>query len=381
MKKKIRVLLLCPNPEDGTSWWRGIGPMVHLRDSNPDLEIEMEYTTDPIGWAKVRFFDVVFFQRPGKLPTFELMALCKTLGKKVWVDYDDNLMDVPFSNPAFKAYASPKMKQNVSKMVQIADVVTVTTMELKKLFDPLNDNVRIVPNALDDQVIAPKKLDKDMNSKLIMWRGSRSHDEDIMEYLDSMLQIADEFKDWKWIFLGQPYFRVQSAFPRKQAIIVDSVDTPRFYDFLNTMNAEIGVVPLKDNPFNRSKSNIAWQEFSYMGAATLAPDWPEWQKPGVTHYADKKTFVFQMRKLIKSQIQRRNAANSSWSYIENNLQLKQVNALRRKILLDLVGTKDELQSLKGNVQDDIYSNQHSGPSEETKLHQREDREVFTEASC
>src|SRR5690606_26429444 len=122
--------------------------------------------------------------------------------------------------------------QNVSKMVQIADVVTVTTMELKKRFDPLNDNVRIVPNALDDQVIAPKKLDKDMNSKLIMWRGSRSHDEDIMEYLDSMLQIADEFKDWKWIFLGQPYFRVQSAFPRKQAIILDSVDTPRFYDFL-----------------------------------------------------------------------------------------------------------------------------------------------------
>lgn len=35
--------------------------MVHLRDSNPDLEIEMEYTTDPIGWDKVRFFDVVFF--------------------------------------------------------------------------------------------------------------------------------------------------------------------------------------------------------------------------------------------------------------------------------------------------------------------------------
>jgi glycosyltransferase involved in cell wall biosynthesis len=43
---------------------------------------------------------------------------------------------------------------------------------------------------------------------------------------------------------------------------------------LTILNLDIGLCPVMDNPFNRTKSAIKWMEYSMIGMATVASDIP-----------------------------------------------------------------------------------------------------------
>ena len=75
----------------------------------------------------------------------------------------------------------------------------------------------------------------------------------------------------------------------------------------------LAVVPLKDNLFNHAKSNLAWIEATCAGAMTLAPDWPEWRRPGVSNYESPLNF----KKLLRERLEAcRSAAASVYTHLD-----------------------------------------------------------------
>jgi hypothetical protein len=106
----------------------------------------------------------------------------------------------------------------------------------------------------------------------------------------------------------------------------------------------IHIVGLEDNPFNRAKSNVAWVEASAAGAVVLAPDWPEWQRPGVQTYTDPEDFERKLKALMldytKEEV-RGDGRELHWralesrEFIAKNQTLRKTNETRIEILREL----------------------------------------------
>jgi len=329
-----RVLLMATNPKDGTSLWRALGPFGHMQTQMAG-EVLFDTMEGEVSWNKYSMYSALFMQRPYNENHLKMAQMARDMGKKIWVEYDDNLMEVPFSNPAYKAFSEPKIRQNISKIVTMADVVTVSTGHLKKLFEVINSNTIVIPNAMDDTILQPMKPDKKRN-KLIAWRGSRTHDKDLIEYLKPMVQLAKDHPAWKWVFIGEPYFEVQSCMPPDRTLILQSIPFPRYFHFLNDFNAEIALVPLDDSKFNRSKSNIAYQEFVYSGAVPVVPDWEEWQLPGCEKYKTQAEFYVAVSKLINNADYRETLRLEGKNHFQNNMVLSKVNHMRIDLLRALI---------------------------------------------
>ena len=114
---------------------------------------------------------------------------------------------------------------------------------------------------------------------------------------------------------------------------LDPID---YHQFIRKIFPAICIVPLVNNAFNQAKSNIAWIEATSAGAVTLAPDMPEWRRPGVVLYNDADTFRDRLLKLIAVGNEgRAKVWNASRRWIEKNLTLATVNELRRDVIEDL----------------------------------------------
>lgn len=342
-----RIFVLCPNPSDGTSWWRILGPLSELaKDQNITGE-KIKLTLWRTGrdetpkWSDLIGHDILLIQRPYSPAALAIVDAAHDMGLKVWVDHDDDLINVPISNKSYKTYADPEVKQAIGKILTRADVVTVSTETLESLFSPMNENTILIPNATSETIYERPCLDRP-NSKQILWRGSRTHDEDILVHIDAMVQVAEENPEWRWIFMGEPYFVAYERMPKNRTLFVDGIPMPRYFKVLQKQVPEIGIVPLADNKFNRSKSNIAWQEMTSSGAAVLAPNWDGWRNPGATLYdapdVDKgQSFYQALTGLVRNSERRRSLAQESVDALEKDWMLAPQNARRLALIRSLVG--------------------------------------------
>lgn len=338
-----RLICLSPNPADGTSWYRAVRPLSLLEKSLEGswrferLHFNKERQTN-LGWSDISGADVLFLQRPCLPWNVDLILEAKIMGIKVWLDYDDDLFSVPYSNPAYRTYGDPETKHNIQKCAAEADVISVSTQGLKKVFDQFSRNVKVIPNASDFSIQGRAKIvaTEKKVEKIIFWRGTKSHDEDLLQYASAIQRVAETHEDWRFVFLGEPWFGLSHFIPQKQMMVLPAITLPKYFGFLENLKPEISIVPLKNSVFNHSKSCIAWQEATFAGAACVVPDWEEWAQPGAMTYEDSESFFERVHFLITQPIKRAELAEQSLSTIRDRFDLAQVNDLRRSLLEELI---------------------------------------------
>ena len=90
---------LCPNYSDATSWYRAIGPLSRLKEKRGDFTISMPSIVD---WATLSTSSGVFVQRPCEKRHVEAIEIARACDKFIWIDYDDDLLNVPGDNPNYE---------------------------------------------------------------------------------------------------------------------------------------------------------------------------------------------------------------------------------------------------------------------------------------
>ena len=265
-----------------------------------------------------------------------MLNLVKQNNKKIWIDYDDNYFGILQDNAAYDIYKHEHVQQNIIKCCELADVISVSTSYLKNILKsklPFQKDIRVIPNGFDHP--RAKKQFHDQNPNIILWRGSHTHVRDISFYANEIIKLGNDFPDWKWVFVGWNPWQLLDHFRPGQLIYQEPIDPIQFYICLDQIRPQITFVPLFDSPFNRSKSNIGAIEGAYSGSAVFAPDWEEWKIPGITHYKDKNSFYFNLKKLMELSNEKRKELNHQiWGYIEQNLTLTKTNEARAQILKD-----------------------------------------------
>jgi len=75
----------------------------------------------------------------------------------------------------------------------------------------------------------------------------------------------------------------------------------------------------------------------YSGAVTIAPDMPEWRRPGITTYKTPDEFETKINELMSDEKLRCNNFDLSLEYINENLLLSKVNRKRIEVIEQLAG--------------------------------------------
>lgn len=321
----INLCAILPDGRDPTSFYRGMGPLGALREIVPNLLISEQRGFD---WRTIKMFDVFFMQRPHTEGHIKLARMIKQQHKPLWIDFDDDLFNVPTGNPNYDFYKD--CHKVISELRYAADIVTVSTNHMAETTFP---NAVVIPNAFDDYLFSFKT--KENQSKSVRWRGSHCHEKDLMLVEKDTLCLARSFPDWKWKFWGaNPWYLSDEIKNHEYKASIDIID---YFEALAKDDSSIAMVPLVDSSFNRSKSNIAWMEATYSGAVTFASNLPEFRQPGVVLADDlhwERDLHHLMTNITPEFIDRH--VRSSTEFINDVLLLSKINLLRRDVLEALI---------------------------------------------
>ncbi len=324
-----KLLTVCPIPNDATSYYRGVGPLSSLQNAGL---VELIYHDKP-DWTVMKHIDAVFVQRPHLPEYLRVLDLAKKFRKPLWLDYDDLLTDIPDCSPARHNYWRPDVQDTVRTCLKNADIVTVSTQALADAWKEFANKIIVIPNAWDDELYPrpspPVKADKPN----LIWRGSGGHDEDLWSITGEIETLAKQ-RDFNWYFIGMPFWYTLRQLKKhtESFKVAPWNDLPDYFDLMQRVSPSVMMVPMTDSPFNRCKSNIAWIEGTWAGAATVAPGYmPEWAKPGIVNYGTQ-SFDLSVKEAIDFQVSK---CSESWAYIESELRLSQVNELRKEVLREI----------------------------------------------
>lgn len=290
-KKKVPTVFYWMSSFDGCAWVRCMMPGYY---GNMSGAFVSQGSLRPV--REMEKADIIVAQRRFLDPDLIVLRTLKNeYGKKIVVDMDDQLLNLPPKNPASRVY-TPALKRNVKACLNMADLITVSTDYLADQMRRYNDNVVVLPNSIDptwnSDANGPTCKTKSDGKIKIGWVGSKTHDEDLREVEQVMIDLLSEREDVEILYMGgypasiiEPLideglvFRneaqnlvIRSAeiADKKKIWLVKGVPVQDYYNRLMTLGIHIGIAPLVDNTFNRSKSNLKYLEYTLAGVPTIA---------------------------------------------------------------------------------------------------------------
>lgn len=333
----IRILLLCPNANDATSYYRAIGPFTRLQKDNPDIAV---YTSNEVdlknNWAVLATADVVLLQRPFHPIHRQQAEAVRRAGIPLWIDYDDDHFSLAFENPHYDTFMNTEAWKNVEECCRMADVITVSTPTLKEIYGQYNRNVKVIRNAIDDRVYSTRPTTP--RTKTVLWRGAQGHGRDLDSVADALVRISHDqaLDDWTFHFVGDRPWRLLEKMRDSHTHWSAGEPTMVYFEKLWQTRPSIVVCPLVNDKFNRAKSNITALEAFYAGAVPLVPDYlPEFNLPGVWSYG-QRSFEDELRALM-SHTPLESFVSAGWDHAVQQLSLTKTNKARLEVLKELLG--------------------------------------------
>ena len=324
---------------------------------------------------KVTKWADVLFSNFRNVRSDTVRTLAQASIKPMVIDIDDDVDSIDPSNPAYKDWAAqpdaivevpddvtdkeaedshPGMtllkvecqrylvmnrqsgQDNVKEQLRAAAAVTVSTPYLAKVYAPLNKNIHVVPNCIDFDEWGKVERQDDGLVRIGLF-GSNSHQKDWREAVDAIKRILDEFPNVRFLFNGwmvvteakpganlyelQRHFKFPDHFVDRglidhpQVEICEPCEIQDYPKWLQGMQIDIGLAPLADTRFNKSKSNLKYLEFGAMGVAGVYADQEAYAdvEHGVTGLKAGKPneYYTQIKKLVESKELREQIGNAA----------------------------------------------------------------------
>jgi len=249
----------------------------------PAREINAHYQHRADVKTNIMFSDyagtnLMVFQRQNK--NLENVKFARERGIATIYEIDDDLWSIP---PVFEAYGKKCLKPEESEVImRECDAVTVTTPELADVIRQHvpGKPVYVVPNAIDmemwdaayieRQTLAPK------DAVTIGWMASQSHLMDAPLVGEVLRDLMVEFPQIRLHFIGwidMKAFMGDMMKPFADRITCgDWVPVSQLAESMKGF--DIGLLPLTDHPWNRSKSELKFLQYAALGIPSVASPLP-----------------------------------------------------------------------------------------------------------
>ena len=317
MAKKIKMLVI-PSDYTGVGKFRSTGPHVYIQEHYPDefdIDIVHNLPKDNLD-EYLRQYDLIHIHKQLD-KNCEIMKMIKFLDIPVIIDIDDHFKlgdDHPMSLSAKKE----KWHEPIINHLKMADYVTTTTPIFAKEISKINKNVFVFPNAIDPEEKQYAPIKNDSNGMLrvgVICGSSHLHD---IELLGDLLSQTRE--NVQIVLCGfdtngtittynqqtgektrRPIEPKESVWYKYEQILTGSykglskehveflmkflkgVDDPFVNERYRRMwtrditkyathyqNVDVLLAPLKENEFNKMKSELKFIEAGFTHTAVIA---------------------------------------------------------------------------------------------------------------
>lgn len=259
----------------GSGYWRMVFPAQHMDISG----IYVDITASGVQFGSLMEYDTIYVQRIHDWESFYLLERLKKAGKRIVYDIDDDIFNIDKDNPAKKLIGRDEQYAAVACM-KLADVVTTSTNNLQNIIRSATEGVEatIIPNAIHpDEGWIDTPLTGSMDGyKRMFWQGSETHGDDWLECVDAVDAVLSERVDVRLVILGflPPvlYRYIERPAWKGKVEFLEFRDPETYFQIMKFIRAEVGLAPLRDSLFNRSKSALKFLEYSVAGIPTVASD-------------------------------------------------------------------------------------------------------------
>ena len=297
--------------------WSGL-QKVHV----PIAKIDNPLRVDGQDLVDLGYFDVIVFQLLWDEKLYGFIQILQALGKKIVIDMDDDYTCLPSTNPAYylqhprcetkrdeagkiiRFIIHDKVVNNrmeiLTKALNIADAITVSTPELAETYRAFNRNVYVCYNKID---LSEYRLEKPKRKiPVIGWAGSTTHIDDLREITGLPEALRREGYKFKFVIAnfkdGLKLFEFADFIPG-----TDIFNYPKILT-----NFDIGLVPLRENKFNSGKSEIKGMEYNALGipfvASNIAP-YKRYVRAGENGFLVKENRLKHWLKYVKLLLDRK----------------------------------------------------------------------------
>lgn len=265
----------------------------------------------------------------------------KVKNKKTMVtEIDDYIFGV---NPESMAYVSYHPNSDLETyagwQIRNSHHVIVSTEYLKQQYLRLNPNITVIPNSIDFDIWDKLSNKKQRGRIRIGWAGGGAHVQDLKVISKVIPIILKKYDKVDFVFMG-----AMPDYIKTSARITHLNDWYGIDDYpheLAKLGIDIGLAPLRDNQFNRAKSNLRWLEYSALKIPTVAsPVEPFNDKYYVGCYAlEVEDWVDRLSELIDDRGERERLGKNAYDVVKTNFNVEVIAIDYLKVLKKLVKGK------------------------------------------
>lgn len=258
----------------------------------------------------------------------------KNTNTQIIYEIDDDLIDIPKWNMAHDYYH--KNRENCLAIIRNSFGVTCSTEHLAKKLRKHNKNVKVNPNHLPKFMWGDAKDIRESNGKpKILWSGSSNHfalpgsglsgGDFGEEFLNFIKKTTDKYE---WIFIG--------AIPNELKEVKDRIthypwQTPLNYpNFLKSVDVDIGLAPLTQHEFNRSKSNIKAKEYTAAGIPGIYTNITPYENLNLVCNNDEE-IIGNIEMLAENDDKRKEVLDSDYNTLKDELFWEDNNNVKKYI--------------------------------------------------
>lgn len=306
----------------GCGWYRMHVPGIAL--ATKGYEVAME---DEIVPGVLDYFDVFVFQRQWSPPMPGVIEQVKASGKLIVGELDDDFWHLHPDSPALGFwYGDDKIRlMGMEDCLRRYHKLTTTTKTLAGVLKQFNRDIVILPNQLPSEHWRVKHEPRENGRLIVGWAGGEPHKADMDLLAGTMEQILDEFDNVEFHVAGMKTYPFR---PRPEIKALTPVPVEQYPKLL--AGFDVGLAPLIDSPFNRSKSDLKYVEYSKVGVPAVYSKVGPYVgavKHGETGFlADNtKDWLKYVRRLIVDADLRRSIADSARAVAEQRTIEKNIH--------------------------------------------------------
>jgi len=303
------------------------------RMNSPDWEHHLKENINELE-AQVQWADIIVCQYINSPEGLSVVQSMRDI-KPTLMEVDDDLQHVPHQSVAYD-FNRPGDAQDfwATRQLMESTGVIVSTPYLQNYYAPFNHNVKCIPNCIDFSLWdkyqpIPHPLLR------VGWIGGATHEGDLKLVKDALFSLLLEHQDIEVYIVSAP----PPKWPEHERLTMMNqwVNIDQYPKHVKELSFDIGIIPLRDNLFNRGKSNLRGLEYSACGIPSVA-SWVEPFKNGlpVTTAKSFDFWITELNKLISNEEERKVKGQLAYEYVKEFYNLDKVAVMYADYLKEYI---------------------------------------------